>query len=76
METILLQINNEKAYKLIEDLEALDIVKVLKKESCEDSDSPSHIAKPSEYAGTISKETAELMMADIEKNRNEWERNF
>lgn len=31
MDTILLQVNNEKAYKLIEDLEALDIVKVLKK---------------------------------------------
>ena len=29
--TITLQINNEKAYKLIEDLEALNIVKVLKK---------------------------------------------
>ncbi len=33
METVLLQINNNKAYKLIEDLEALDIVKVLKKSS-------------------------------------------
>ncbi len=31
METILLQINNNKAYKLIEDLQALNIVKVLKK---------------------------------------------
>jgi hypothetical protein len=31
MDTILLQINNNKAYKLIEDLEALNIVKVLKK---------------------------------------------
>ncbi len=31
METVLLQINNDKAYKLIEDLEALNIVKVLKK---------------------------------------------
>ena len=31
METILLQVNSLKAYKLIEDLEALDIVKVLSK---------------------------------------------
>jgi hypothetical protein len=32
METISLQIENDKAYKLIEDLEDLDIVKVLKKD--------------------------------------------
>jgi hypothetical protein len=31
METVLLQINSDKAYKLIEDLEALNIVKVLKR---------------------------------------------
>ena len=31
METVLLQIYNEKAYKLIQDLEDLQIVKVLKK---------------------------------------------
>ena len=31
METVLLQINNDKAYKLIDDLEALKIVKILKK---------------------------------------------
>ncbi|OOQ60867.1 hypothetical protein [Mucilaginibacter pedocola] len=31
MDTVLLQINNEKAYKLIEDLEALDIITVLEK---------------------------------------------
>jgi hypothetical protein len=33
METVLLQINNNKAYKLIEDLEAMHIVKVLNKSS-------------------------------------------
>jgi predicted membrane protein len=31
MDTILLQIKNEKAYKLIENLEALNIVKVIQK---------------------------------------------
>lgn len=31
METVLLQINNNKAYKILEDLEDLDIIKVLKK---------------------------------------------
>jgi len=31
METVLIQINNSKAYKLLEDLEDLQIIKVLKK---------------------------------------------
>ena len=31
METVLIQINNHKAYKLLEDLEDLNIIKVLKK---------------------------------------------
>lgn len=31
METVLIQINNSKAYKLLEDLEDLQILKVLKK---------------------------------------------
>lgn len=33
VDTILLQVNNEKAYRLIKDLEALNIVKVLKRVS-------------------------------------------
>lgn len=31
METVLIQINNNKAYRLLEDLEDLHIIKVLKK---------------------------------------------
>ena len=31
MDTVLIQINNNKAYKLLEDLEDLDIITVLKK---------------------------------------------
>jgi len=31
METVLIQINNNKAYQLLKDLEDLNIVKVLKK---------------------------------------------
>jgi hypothetical protein len=31
METVLLQINDDKAYKLLEDLEAMHIIKVLSK---------------------------------------------
>lgn len=73
MEIITLQINNEKAYKLIEDLEALDIVKVLKKNK---PTSKSKVLKPSEYAGIISKKAANFMVMNIEQSRNEWERDF
>ena len=70
MYTILLQIKNDKAYKLIENLEELNIVKVLKK-----GKNPSKLNKalpiPSEYAGRISKKTATLMIADLDQSRNE-----
>lgn len=75
MDTILLQIKNDKAYKLIENLEALNIVKVLKK-GRNTSNLNKATPKPSEYAGRISKKTATLMIADLDQSRNEWERNF
>ena len=32
--------------------------------------------KPSDYAGCISKETAETLLQHVEQSRNEWERNI
>jgi hypothetical protein len=32
--------------------------------------------KPSDFAGCISKETAEIILKNIEKSRDEWERGF
>ncbi len=72
METILLQINNDKAYKLIEDIEALDIVKVLKK-----------ITEPNEklsekFAGSLnlSDEEYNSLQDSITQSRSEWERDI
>jgi hypothetical protein len=31
--------------------------------------------KPSDFIGSLSKETAKKMLLDIEQSRNEWERN-
>ena len=76
MDTILLQIKNDKAYQLIENLEALNIVKVLKKGKNTSSNANKATPKPSEYAGRISKKTATLMIADLDQSRNEWERSF
>jgi len=72
METVLLQINNSKAYKLIEDLEAMHIVKVLNKSS-----------EPKEklsarFAGSLklSDEEYKNFQDSITTSRNEWERDI
>lgn len=72
METILLQINNNKAYKLIEDLEALNIVKVLKKNS------QTKEKLSSRFAGALhlSDEEYNNMQDSLTQSRNEWERDI
>jgi hypothetical protein len=72
METVLLQINNNKAYKLIEDLEALDIVKVLKK-----NDVPK-TKLSSRFAGALNLSDKEYndIQNSLVQSRNEWERDI
>ena len=65
METVLIQINNTKAYKLLEDLEELDIIKVLKK-----SIQPQQ--KLSEkYAGKLPSDIADELQNYVTQSRNE-----
>ncbi len=69
METVLVQINNKKAYKLLEDLEDLEdlnLIKVLKK-----SVQPEQ--KLSEkYAGKLPLDVAEELQNYVAQSRNEW----
>jgi len=66
METVLIQINNSKAYRLLEDLEDLHIIKVLKK-----SIQPQQ--KLSEkYAGKLPTEMADELQNYVTQGRNEW----
>ncbi|RDC54822.1 hypothetical protein DU508_20200 [Pedobacter chinensis] len=72
MDTILLEITNEKAYKLIQDLEALDIVKILEKS-----------IKPKEslskrFAGSLNltDQQYEEFQQHVIDSRNEWERDI
>jgi len=66
METVLIQINNNKAYKLLEDLEDLQIIKVLNK-----SIKPQQ--KLSEkYAGKLPSEVADELQNYVTQSRNEW----
>jgi hypothetical protein len=66
METVLVQINNKKAYRLLEDLEDLNIIKVLKK-----SIQPQQ--KLSEkYAGKLPADVADDLQNYVTQSRNEW----
>jgi hypothetical protein len=66
METVLVQINNQKAYRLLEDLEDLHILKVLKK-----SILPAQ--KLSEkYAGKLPSDIADELQNYVTQSRNEW----
>ena len=66
METVLVQINNSKAYKLLEDLEDLHILKVLKKSTLPQQ-------KLSEkYKGVFSKEDAKNFNEHTQTMRKEW----
>lgn len=72
METVLLQINNSKAYKLIEDLEALHIVKVLEKSN----KSKQKLSERFAGALNLSEEEYNNFQNSIEQSRNEWERDI
>lgn len=67
METVLIQINNIKAYRLLKDLEDLQIIKVLKK-----SVQPKQ--KLSEkYAGKLPSDMADELQKFVTQGRREWE---
>ncbi|MBK6642008.1 MAG: hypothetical protein IPG39_12680 [Bacteroidetes bacterium] len=66
METVLVQIQNNKAYRILEDLEDLQIIKVLKKSAMPQE-------KLSEkYAGKLPAEVAEDLQNYVSQSRKEW----
>ena len=65
METILIQVNNNKAYKLLQDLEALDIIKVLRRNISQQKLSQ-------KYRGVFSKEDAKDFNKHVQEIRKEW----
>lgn len=69
METVLVQINNAKAYRLLEDLEDLHLIKVLKK-SIQPGEKLSE-----KYAGKLPSDIATELQDYVGKSRNEWRRN-
>lgn len=66
METVLIQIKNNKAYRLLEDLEDLHIIKVLKKSI------QSQKKLSEKYAGKLPSDVADELQNYVTQGRNEW----
>jgi hypothetical protein len=66
METVTIQINNDKAYKLLKDLEDLDIIKVISKQT-EKKDKLSD-----KYRGSLTIEDGQSLDQHIKDMRQEW----
>ena len=72
MKTITIKINNDKALKLLEDLEALNLIQIIKK-------SVSSNKRLSEkFAGSLhlSDEQYSEFQQYLDQSRNEWERDI
>lgn len=66
METIMVQITNNKALKLLQELEELNLIKLLKK----NTDTSQKLSE--KYAGKLSSATVEKLQQHIKQSRNEW----
>lgn len=66
MQTVLVQIHNSKAYRILEDLESMGIIKVV-------NQSPEPKQKLSEkYAGKLSSDAADELQKYVIQSRAEW----
>ena len=66
METIVVQITNNKALKLLQELEELNLIKLLKR----NTDTSQKLSE--KYAGKLSPATVEKLQQHINQSRNEW----
>lgn len=66
METVLVQINNSKAYRLLEDLEDLHILKVLNK----NIQPKQNLSE--KYAGKLPTDVADELQNYVTQSRQEW----
>ncbi len=69
METLVIQISNNKAYKLLADLEDLQILKVIKRTA----NQPSSLSE--KYAGKLSPATTNALQDYVKQSREEWNSN-
>ena len=69
METITIKVKDANGLKLIRNLEALDVLEVIKPEKTQPGPKLSE-----RLIGSVSPEQAEAMHKELQKMRNEWER--
>lgn len=71
METVLLEINNEKAYQLLQSLEDLKLIKMLKKSKSEE------VNLSDRFAGALKLSETEYnkFQESLTESRNEWNKN-
>ncbi|RRN76566.1 hypothetical protein EIM50_24035 [Pseudoxanthomonas sp. SGD-10] len=74
MQTVLLEIKNDKAYQLLKDLEDLKIIKVLNRATKTDKQLP----LSEQFAGSLklSEEDYDRFQQHLNEVRNEWDRNI
>lgn len=66
METILVEIKNDKAYRLLEDLEELQLIKILK----ETTQPKKKLSE--KYAGKLPLNIADELQSYVAQSREEW----
>ena len=67
METMLIELTNAKAAKLLQHLEELQLIKVLH------TTKPLDVALSTKYAGSLPEEIANEMQNRVKESRNEWD---
>ncbi|MEO6893850.1 MAG: hypothetical protein ABI136_02385 [Ginsengibacter sp.] len=65
--TMLIQVTNQKAFRLLHELEELQLIKVLKENYV-----PGKTKLSDKYKGIISKEQGQKLNEHIKQMRNEW----
>lgn len=71
MRTITIEIRNSIALKFLQNLESLNIIRFIKPETI-----PAKTKLSERFAGCISKEKAEEFQKELNKIREEWERDI
>ena len=72
MQTITIELLNEKALNLLRQLEQLDLLRLI----LVDKESPKRKRPSRQWAGTISAATADRMLEASYQSRDEWDRNI
>ena len=70
MDILTIQLKHAKARKLLQELEGMNIIKML------DSEKLNRNKKPSQLSGALSKKTAKSLLKHIAKTRVEWSDRF